>query len=92
MSKDPVTGLYYPFYEIVSWDWEKDEQKEAGGEYEPHVLLRTQEKEDAVKAFKRVKVSCERLQVDLCEECKYETRKLAYKVSMVDGPYTEWLS
>lgn len=92
MSKDPVTGLYYPFYKIVSWDWEKDEQKEAGGEYNPFVLLRTQEKEDSVKAFKKVRVSSDRLQVELLEEHEEEVRTLAQKVSTEDGPYTEWFS
>ena len=90
MERDPVSGLYYPFYVVLADDWKADKTKEDGGYYETVVLLTTQSRDAAVKLLENATVNCNRVQLTLLEEHYDDAITLAHKVACEDGPEVIW--
>lgn len=92
MRRDPVNGLYYPYYEVIVEDWVEDKTRENGGDYYPHSILATQSKKEAIAVFDAVEVSADRLEAKLIEDLGDDIVKLATKTACEDGPYVEWIN
>lgn len=61
-------GLNYPYYRLQAWIWEKDPNKENGGEYNTHTLMETESFNEAFSTFSAVKLSVTRPEVQLFRE------------------------
>lgn len=81
MRRDPCTGLYYPYYRICTWVWDKKRE-----EYERYTAYTTQSKNTAIEIVRNMPVNADVPQIDIYEEQFESCEHIAIKESYDGDP------
>lgn len=81
MRRDPCTGLYYPYYEIVAWVWD-----ETRHEYNAIHVNYTQDKKTAITIVKNMTVDADRSTIEIFEENYGDCECIAIKEAYDGDP------
>ena len=81
MRKDVVTGFYYPFYEVISDEWDAKAE-----EYRCYLLAQTQTYEESLAVIREVEVNSDVPQVEIIENGWDHSETLAIKIAVSDNP------